>query len=701
MSLNFSQINLRKNILVRLNNSNKNIFFKKLSKKEPILNTTKEVHEKIEKKINNYKPNTSVKKIKHVKKININDYVNQCSLLKNGNSNNKEDKSLFVKTNTIIKMKNKFEKDNKENLGINFKEKIEKKKLHRKSLKKIFKDNKLNVEQNTLQNINSLQLDTSNKTNENKLSTLLKDIQNDLNKDKSEQKLNLRNSINSNGNNLPKEVKNNDKTFIISPNTKNIIENGKIKGEGDEKLESDKLNNISHDDDIEYIFKYHRNKISEKTHIFNTDVIPNKTKKFIGLRKDYTKLIPTKNEDKAGSNYNHKKINLDTPINSKITSSININEKENGKNYIKLINNLDVIKIISKKEQKKIIRSTHNNSKEISTENFIKQNPTLIKKFKLNGLNLIYNDESTEKGEKKIKNEDLYKNKTRRNINPLHKSIHYINSKNNTYLNDINEAILKNDKITNTNILPKEKIKKYFVPKDKKDEESKNEIDTLVNTKTNNKNQNQNYKKINKDKNPKLKVNFGANNQKKREILFNFNEKKIKIDDNRCLSFHSKRKNSLINKRNKHITERNKSISINYLINDSYKYNLNQDVDLDIPKKKLTLIRSEINKYKFRKKLFNISNNCSFSINQITENNLNKKKEEIDNQTNANNIIQRNKINKRYKTFQLKLNSLNVIKNINDNFVNGEKVVIKRGDLLNKLRKIKHNYDNVEISSIN
>ena len=57
---------------------------------------------------------------------------------------------------------------------------------------------------------------------------------------------------------------------------------------------------------------------------------------------------------------------------------------------------------------------------------------------------------------------------------------------------------------------------------------------------------------------------------------------------------------------------------------------------------------------------------------------------------------------KRHKTFHLKLNpALNIIKTENNNFANGNKLVIKRGDLLNKLRKIKRNFNNAELSNIN
>ena len=58
------------------------------------------------------------------------------------------------------------------------------------------------------------------------------------------------------------------------------------------------------------------------------------------------------------------------------------------------------------------------------------------------------------------------------------------------------------------------------------------------------------------------------------------------------------------------------------------------------------------------------------------------------------------KINaKQCKTFHIKVNSVNVIKKANNNNMiknNGEKMIVKRGDLLKRLRNIKHNYSEME-----
>ena len=63
-----------------------------------------------------------------------------------------------------------------------------------------------------------------------------------------------------------------------------------------------------------------------------------------------------------------------------------------------------------------------------------------------------------------------------------------------------------------------------------------------------------------------------------------------------------------------------------------------------------------------------------------------------------NNIHQIDKKNKKLKAIHLKLGYLNIINIKNDNLINGNKLVIKRGELLNKLRKIKKDYTNYKCS---
>ena len=169
-------------------------------------------------------------------------------------------------------------------------------------------------------------------------------------------------------------------------------------------------------------------------------------------------------------------------------------------------------------------------------------------------------------------------------------------------------------------------------------------------------------------------LNFGDNNKKKREMLFNFINEKIEKEKNNYISFQTKRTNSLTLKRDKHITERKNSINIK---NDNY-YNLEDD--LIQQEKKLELISNELSKEKINTKI-NKTNKFCISMDNICNKNSN------------NNIInekieqQNNKINNtKCKTFHIKINSLN------NNHKNNNSMIIKRGDLLNKLRKIKHNY---------
>ena len=176
-------------------------------------------------------------------------------------------------------------------------------------------------------------------------------------------------------------------------------------------------------------------------------------------------------------------------------------------------------------------------------------------------------------------------------------------------------------------------------------------------------------------------------------MLFNFSNKKLKNENYSYINFHSKRMNSFISKRNKHITERNNSINIMKKGNNNSKI----DHDLDLQEKKLELIRSEISQEKIKDEL-NKTNQYAISVDDICENSFDKNKmEEIAE-------MKGNKINhKKYKTFHIKVNSLNMLKkskNIKKNDNNKDKssdiIVIKRGDLLNRLRNIKHNYSIME-----
>ena len=736
MSLISSKIHLRKNGLIRLNNSNKNIFMKKyFTKKIDDSNAQNEITEKSVIKINNFITNTSVKKIKQVKKISINDPMNKnkCSLKKSQNSNSKNNKSLLIKKNTSIQMK-KLDYENKENQRINIKEKMDNKRIIKKSLKISVNDAKLTIKQNLPKLKKSIKTQIFNK-NSNKgniLSKLLINTENDSDKEKNNKNESKRNSINLKKTYETKEISSNkiNKTLIASHETKNLIENGKTDEQEDE-LEENKIIEISQDEDIEYIFRYDRNKILEKKHHFKTNICPNRTKPFIKISKDNVKHCLNKNTEKPQINIVHRKINtyLFNKSDIKLYKSINNNEKENGTSFIDLINNFDIINIISKKEKyKQLSKSIHsksilNNTKEISEESCIKKFPTLKKKFQLNGLNIIYNssNESIEEKEKERKKKEIYIAKTVRNNNPISKSISILNSKKNYHYSKINKTIAGNEtnNTNDVNAIQNKWNKKYFIPivsasLIKGEEKKGNDINKdkyILNDNDNKENMDKiekNFEFNNYSTNPKKHVNFGDNNKKKREILFNFT--KIKNENNKYLSFRTNRTNSFINKRNMHITERNNSIK--NIMNQSHKYYLNRDVDLDVQEKKLKLICKEITKYKFRKRFHNLQNVFPLSLDKSSDKNINnnnnnkkeekEKEEEIKNENNyKNKIIQSHKVNKKYKTFLIKINPLNIINDENNNFANGNKLVIKRGDLLNRLRKMKQNYNKLEVNNIN
>ena len=98
MSQIFSRSNFQKKVLSRLNNSNKNILIRKyLCQKTENINPSNEIHEK--NKINKIirTVNTSVKKNKYVKKININDYDDKSPVQKNVNVNSNKKPKLVKK----------------------------------------------------------------------------------------------------------------------------------------------------------------------------------------------------------------------------------------------------------------------------------------------------------------------------------------------------------------------------------------------------------------------------------------------------------------------------------------------------------------------------------------------------------------------------------------------------------------------------
>ena len=698
MTSKIPRLELKKNGLTPLSNSNKNIFIRRVfPNKNEIIKTQSGFPDKIPIKNNGLSSNTSVKKLNSIQRISIIDYENK-------NLNSKNNNKELIKKNTSMKINKKFDASNKENQIINQKDKIEHKRTQKKIIRKMGNETKLLIKQNLSIMKNKIKKQVLNKYN--RISIML----NAPEKGKNLFKENIKtiSQINNNNDLNKKSLK---KESLISQSKTMCIENGKtMDEEEDGELEENKVINISNDDeDIEYTLKYDKNNKSDKKNKIKSRINNGKFEPNFNSKKEKIICELKKQVNNPDINIMLRKknngVNLATNNNFKINNSIN-NEirKENcQQNYINIINNFDIINIINRKEQnKKLNKSNQSNSKlykteDISEENTIKLNPALEKKFKINGLNIVYND-SNKNSQKTISEKNQNKEafnvpKTVRNINHKIKRI-YLSKQYN-----INQTISIGEIDTSNNNIRKKWDNKNFIPLVnaslvKKDEIRKNRITFFKKILIDNNNQNKTIVENNSSKNTLKHINFGDNNKKKREMLFSLSDKKIKNENINILSFHFKR--------NQHITERNRSLKniINNISNDnniSKNYNSNIDSDLNIQEKKLNLISSEINKFKTKQK-FSIPNKYSFSLDKIIDKNINNNNTE---ETKDFDFMQRYQKKKKYKTFHIKFDSLNLVKYKNDSFINGHGIVMKRGDLLNNLRKIKYNYTNLDESKIN
>ena len=661
---------IKKNGLSQINNSNKNLFLKKkenLNKEEIIYYNV--LQEKIHAKKNAIISNTSVKKMKQIKKISIND---------------NENKGLILKGKKIL------DSSNKENHVINNKEKNDMKKTAQKTiLKNIVNAAKIQIKQNLPKKVDKNINNIKNKKlfkNKNKLSIFLNNSDN-ISKKREIKTNKIMKKYNKKFKKEKIKEKNNN-SISISHNKSTIIKNWK---------END-LEYSLNSKEIEYSLRYERKNMSEqKIHIKMGGSTGNMMP-LIKMKKEHIKYSLKKKKTKPNINIKNKKlIYEDGFLNNSLQkyNSIN-NEIDNNRSYIDIINNFDIINIINKKELTKKISSSNqndsfNHTEELSKNIIIKKNNSIFRNSN-NNINLSKKTNKNNKNNKKlkIKKEKVksYGPMTMRNINPSNKNLSLLN---------IEKKIVNNNSfIDNSNLIQNKWDKKYFIPivsaslvnaEDKINEQIKN----IKKTNTDNASLNRdNYITHNKKS-----TNFGDNNKKKREMLFNFSNKKIKNENYSFISFQSKRTNSFISKRNKHITERNNSINNN---TKKDNYNSNLENDLLLQEKKLDLILNEISQEKKREKMNN-SYKCGESLDNIYDSSFDKNKiEDIINQQSN----KKNK-NKKYKTYHIKVNSLNIIKssqnNDNDNdedYNNTEKVkgrvIIKRGDLLNRLRKIKHNY---------
>ena len=238
MSLMSSHINIKKNNIIRLKNSNKILLIRhNLIKKEDDSIVQNEIPEKAIIKVNNCKTSISVKKVRQLKKISINDNENKSTILKKLKTN-KTNKSLFSKKNTVMTEKKKLDNENNENQKMNLKEKITHNRIQRKPLNLDSNDDKIKIGKNSNINGDDIKMKFLKISKSNKLNKLLNDIDINLNEEKNNKNITFINNNNSNQKDEIKE-KNSNKTFIDLSTQKTIIENGKTK-EDDEELEANK-----------------------------------------------------------------------------------------------------------------------------------------------------------------------------------------------------------------------------------------------------------------------------------------------------------------------------------------------------------------------------------------------------------------------------------------------------------------------------
>ncbi len=660
---------MKKNGISKLYNSNKNILTKKVenNKKENVLYHNN-LKDKIYIKKTDLLNNTSVKKLKQVKKISINDNDNKRLFMNKLHLRN--DRNMPLKKNKTMKCGQKIDSSNKENYRINNKEKIEiQKTIQNNVLQNIVNATKKKIKQNLPKKINK---NINNKYSKNLCNSQhISRIHKNKDEDKDKEINNL-SLIQSNKYIIEKKEDNNN-LISISHNKSIIIENEKKEDIIDEDKDNENYKDNSQIYNMEYITNDDKRKnLSEKKiHVQNLgcegNIIP-----IIKMKKEHIKYSIKKNREKISINLKNKKYIYEDDndyikeTNLKKYNSMN-NDIDISKSYISIINNYDIINIINKKERTKKLSSS------IKNDSSLLHNSNLSKK-KLNKKNYNSNIQTFKKVNLSAKFNNINKEKEKRK----EKGKYPMTMRNNSTIND-NILLYTDNKNSisnisnisnNNNILIQNKWdNKYYIPIVSASlingEENSIDKNKYINSKrVNNKEANINY--LYKDKyknNHKKSLNFGDNNKMKREMLFNFSHKKLKSKYN---NYNKKRTNSFVYQRNKHITERNNSI--NYLHNDK---SLN---DLNLKEKKLELILKAFHKEKICK-----YNNYSISMDKI-----------IDNNTDKNNVQ-----NNKKKTLHLKVNSLNVIKSAKNNH-NYDSIIVKRGDLLNRLRNFKHNISEME-----
>ena len=390
--------------------------------------------------------------------------------------------------------------------------------------------------------------------------------------------------------------------------------------------------------------------------IFNENITNSgKVIKFVKKQKINKSLI-----NKTNNTTNHKKI-------------INFNEIDKNKKYINIINNFDIINIINIKEKTKKLSTSISSNTNLNNTTITKSKKRVINIDGSKGRNIIKVNNTKSKNidylnyinlikKPKNKENDLFIGglntpKSIRKKNYLNNDISSYTEKYNksfvhSMLNNANQN--KWDKkcfvpIVSASLIKGDEIYENIIKSDKK------VLNENINISCNN------YNSVIRSNRKYKRNNFFDNNKKKRELLFNFIHKKMKSEAFEYLNVSSKRTRSFIYKRNKHITERYNS------------FNKLRNSNIDYQAKQLDEIHNEI----INNKMNNI---CTISVDNIYNYNFKKNKSE--------------EKNKKYKRFKLKVKSMNTIKK--ESHANFKNIIVKRGELLNKLRNIKRNYSSLD-----
>ena len=368
--------------------------------------------------------------------------------------------------------------------------------------------------------------------------------------------------------------------------------------------------------------------------------------------------------NKTNNTINHKKI-------------ININELDKSKNYINIINNFDIINIINIKEKTKKLSTSIRSNSNLNNTMITKSKKRVININGSKGRNIIKVNNAKNKNidylnyinlikKSKNKENELYIGglntpKSIRNHNYLNNNISsYTEKYNKSFIHSmLNNGLNQNkwDKkcfvpIVSASLIKGDDIYENIIKSDKKElKELKENINNSCN----------NYNSVIRSNRKYKRNNFFDNNKKKRELLFNFIHKKMKSENFEYLNVSSKKTRSFIYKRNKHITERYNS------------FNKLRYTNIDYQAKQLDDIHNEIINNK-------MSNICTISVDNIYNYNFRKNKSE--------------EKNKKYKRFKIKVKSMNTIKK--ESQTDFKNIIVKRGDLLNKLRNIKRNYSSLD-----